>query len=59
MAQDIEVSVVHGTHETLGLRAFIQSKLRVNRANCQIKFLKDRSGIIQLTVLEDIDLGGL
>src|SRR3984957_21319848 len=58
MPQDVEVAVIHGVQNTLGLLILSKSEAGMYRADRIIQFPQQVVGIVERSVGEDIHLGG-
>ena len=57
MSQDIEVPVIHGAQDALGLLLPVKSEARMNRADRIVEFPQEVVGIVERSVRENIHFG--
>src|SRR5438445_134680 len=58
MAKDVEVAIIHGAQNALGLFPSTQTEARVDRADGVVELPQDLVWIIERSIRKDVDFGG-
>ena len=58
MSQDIEIPVIHGAQDTLGLLLLVKSEAGVDGADRIVELAQEVVGIVERSIRQNVDFGG-